>query len=151
MSTQHRTEQTAAIVEALKRGEIHIVQRPQPHRMGTLAAQGVRTAIPKETKRQATNEQQWSLERRNLVESEDDPEEDLQVVAQAPSKASAGALLRWQRWRRGLRDGSIPAKTRLRSLESRQRQSDSTKARLAKIEYTPGMWDCMVFEDETAV
>ncbi|KAL9054982.1 MAG: hypothetical protein Q9162_003837 [Coniocarpon cinnabarinum] len=127
------------IIDAMRRGEIRLHTLPDPHQLETLRNQRARIALSRGEKRQDSNELLWQGKRVDLKESPSNPEVDRAEVAQATSKRSEGAKRRWQRWREKIRSGEIPLFTRLRDEETRRKQSDAMKARLAQVKWTPAM------------
>lgn len=130
-------------LESLRVGRRRLQRKPHTETLEILAQRSDQYSSRDET-RQYTNERKWEKERHALVQEPHDPEKDLEDIAQSSSKSSASAKRRWQRWRKALRAGEIPVDTRLRTVNSRLKQAQSTKERLSKIEYTPGQSYLMI-------
>ena len=126
------------MIEGLRNGELVLLKKPRPETVDLLARQGVRVALTKDAKRHYSNELHWRQERLAMTAEPPEPEKDLQEVAQAPSKRSAGGKRRWQKWREALRSGEIPAYTRFRTVESRRKISEKMKELLSQTQYTTG-------------
>ena len=136
-----RSQYLPEIIEAFKTGQVHMLKKPQLEEMQKLAQQGARLAFSRIDKRRMTNETNWRKHRSHFVHEPHDPEKDRQVIAQAPSKHSASASRRWQKWREALRNGDIPSHTRIRSDEARRKTSESLKKYWSQRTYTPGMFE----------
>lgn len=135
----HKSPYIPEIIEAMQKGEIRLLRRAAPHKHEALSHQGARVALPRSVKRQESNELHFHRQRLALKDEPIDREAESKVLSQAPNRRSASAMKRWQRWREALRSGELDIHTRLWSDESRQKMSEATKGRLAKVEWTSEM------------
>ena len=126
------------ILQGMQHGEIKLLSKPHSHHLGTLQSQGARVALSREQKRLLSNDLKWKRNREAFRDEPHDPQRDLDELAQAPSNRSAGAIKRWQRYYEAVRNGIIPIHARLRSDETRAKQSQKAKERLAKVDWTEG-------------